>query len=478
MKLLPVFLLLAGALSSLAADAPRKPNFLFIYTDDQRWDAIGFVQKEQGDKARFPWLQTPNLDRLRSQGASFSNAFCTTSLCSPGRASLLTGQYTHSHGVTNNHTPLPVDSVTYANQLQQAGYYTGFVGKWHMGDQSDRPGFNFSASFRGQGKFYNCPLIIRKDGEQKQVIADKWVDDASADYAIDFLRENKDRAFSLTVAFKSVHGPREPQADYKDAYAGENTKAVPNLQATAPFREEAAQKRPGNQTNEKVRDYFRTLTSADRSLGRLLDTLDQLGLDKNTIVVFTSDNGYYLGEHGLGDKRSAYDESMRLPFIIRSPFNNVKGRTIEPFVLNIDIAPTLLDYAGVPVPKQMQGRSLRPLLEDKLPADWRKSFFYEYFYERNFRSPHILALRTEKEKIITYPGHPEWDEVYEVAKDPYELQNQFNNPAHAGLKQKLQQDLEAIKSATGYRVPPNADSDQFGKEAPKRAKQKEKDTES
>lgn len=467
-QLLTTLLLIAAALT--ASGEVRKPNFLFVYTDDQRWDAMGFIQKEQGEKARFPWLQTPNLDRLRGESAWFRNAFCTTSLCSPSRASFLTGQYAHTHGVTNNHTPFPAGAVTYATLLRGAGYATGFVGKWHMGSQPERPGFDFSASFDGQGKFYNCPFLVQKNGERKNVIAPQWVDDASADFAIGFLRENKERPFSLTVGFKSVHGPRQPHGDFKDAYPGEKAGAAPNLKSIPPFREDAPPGGGGNTRGENLLDYFRTLSSADRSLGRLLDELKTLGLDQQTIVIFTSDNGYYLGEHSLGDKRSAYEESIRLPFLIRSPFSNTRAKTIEPMVLNIDIAPTLLDFAGVEIPKEMQGRSLRPLLEDRPPADWRKSYLYEYFYERNFRNPTILGLRTLDDKIITYPGHPGWTEVYEVTQDPYELTNQHDNPDKAELKKKLLEELERLKRETQFRIPENIDEDRFGKEKPKAAK--------
>jgi len=469
---LPLLLLIATSLSAFAEN--KRPNFLFVLTDDQRWDAIAAVQKEQGDQARFPWLKTPVLDRLKSQGAIFRNSFCTTSLCSPGRASLLTGQYAHTHGVSNNHTPLPADSTTYASVLKENGYRTGYIGKWHMGTQPERPGFDYSASFQGQGKFFGCPVTIRKDGSQEQVIVDKWIDDASADYAIDFLKENKDRPFLLTVGFKSVHGPREPHADFKNEYAGEKARPVPNLKAPAPFRPEGSDgARAANDGSPKFLDYFRTLTSADRSFGRILDELDSLGLDKNTIVIFTSDNGYYLGEHGLGDKRSAYDESMRVPLLIRSPFHKITGKDINPYVLNIDLAPTIVDLAGVEIPKAFQGKSLRPLLEEQPPAAWRESFLYEYFYERNFRNPTILGLRSTKGKIITYPGRPQWNELFENHNDPYEITNHYANPDKAVLRTELEAELEKQKLETGYKVPANADPDEFGKEKNKRNKRAE-----
>lgn len=467
----PILFLLATTFTVFAEGT--RPNFLFVITDDQRWDAIESIQKEQGDNARFPWLKTPSLDRLKSQSATFRNAFCTTSLCSPSRASFLTGQYVHNHDVPNNHTPLAENNATYASVLRQNGYRTGYIGKWHMGDQDERPGFDYSASFRGQGKFFNCPVVIRKDGERKEVTASKWIDDASADYAVDFLRENKDRPFLLTVGFKSVHGPREPHADFKDNYAGEKANAVPNLDSPAPFRPEGANNpRNANPGNDNLLNYFRTLTSADRSLGRILGELDLLGLDKNTIVIFTSDNGYYLGEHGLGDKRSAYEESLRLPLLIRSPFHDVKGSSIEPIVLNIDLASTIVDLAGLPAPSSFQGKSLRPLLEKKTPDDWRTDFLYEYFYERNFRNPTLLAVRTLDSKLVIYPGKEDWNELFDLKNDPYETSNIHSD--NTELRKKLETRLEELKEETGYKEPANPDPDNFGNEKPnnrKKAKQ-------
>ena len=464
----PLLILLASTLASFAEE--KRPNFLFIITDDQRWDAIAAVQKEQGDNARFPWLDTPALDRLKGQSASFRNAFCTTSLCSPSRASFLTGQYTHTHGVTNNHSPFPAEATTYATVLQKSGYRTGYVGKWHMGNEDQRPGFDFSASFRGQGKFFNCPVIVRKDGERKDIVADKWIDDASADFAIDFLRENKNRPFLLTVGFKSVHGPREPHPDHKSSYSGDKVRPVPNLGAYAPFLpEKKASPARDNPGNPKLLDYFRTLTSADRSLGRLLDEVDALGLDKNTIVIFTSDNGYYLGEHGLGDKRSAYEESLRLPLLVRSPFHDETKSAVQPIVLNIDLAPTIVDLAGLPVPSSFQGKSLKPLLEGNKPDTWRKDFLYEYFYERNFRNPPVVAIRTENEKLVTYPGRDAWNQLFEVREDPYELANHYANSEKTGLRQRLETRLEELKRETAYKLPESADPDRFGSEKPARA---------
>src|SRR5262245_57709263 len=215
-----------------AADAAR-PNFLFIYTDDQRWDALGVVQREQGDRARFPWFQTPNLDRIAADGVRFRNAFVVNSLCSPSRACFLTGRYNHLNGVANNHTPFPADAVTYTGLLRQAGYSTGYVGKFHMGPQTGkRPGCDFSASFIGQGRYEDCPFEV--NGETKQTKG--WVDDVSTDFAVQFLTENKAKPFCLIVGYKSSHGPWSPPERAKDRFAGAVSKPVANADAVAPYR--------------------------------------------------------------------------------------------------------------------------------------------------------------------------------------------------------------------------------------------------
>src|SRR5436309_2810958 len=212
--------LLGTAGQGRGAGAPR-PNFLFIYTDDQRWDAMSVVQREQGKKGRFPWLKTPNMDRLAAEGIRFRNAFVVNSLCAPSRACFLTGKYSHLNGVANNHTPLPDNAVTHASLLRQAGYTTGYVGKWHMdGQRGQRPGFDYSASFIGQGRYNDCPFEINGQATPTK----GWVDDVSANFAIDFLKNNKEKPFLLCVGFKSSHGPWEPPERLKNLYANEEAK--------------------------------------------------------------------------------------------------------------------------------------------------------------------------------------------------------------------------------------------------------------
>jgi arylsulfatase A-like enzyme len=452
---LAVGLVLASAHVGRAGDQTPRPNLVFIYTDDQRWDAMSVVQREQGDKGRFPWLKTPNMDRLAAEGVRFRNAFVVNSLCAPSRASFLTGCYGHLNGIVNNHTPFPVDNVTHASLLKGAGYTTAYFGKWHMdGQKGQRPGFDYSASFVGQGRYLDCPIEINgKTTETKG-----WVDDVTTDYGVRFIRDNKDRPFLLVLGFKATHGPFQPPPRFKDTYAGEEARAVPNLRSPAVYKANAA--KPVDPPADKVPTnlgYFRCITAADENLGRILQTLDDLKLAENTVVVFSSDNGYYLGEHGLGDKRSAYEESMRIPLLVRYPKAATRGKTLDQLALNIDLAPTLLDYAGVPVPREMQGRSWRPLLEGK-KVDWRRAFFYCYFFERGFATPTVTAVRTETAKLIKYPGHDNWTELFDLSRDPYETKNLVADAASADLRRDLEAEYTRQEKAIGFRIPPFADS--------------------
>lgn len=447
-----------------AAGPAQRPNFLFIYTDDQRWDALGVVQREQGDRGRFPWFRTPHMDRLAAEGVRFRNAFVVNSLCAPSRACFLTGRYSHFNGVANNHTPFPVDNVTHATLLRAAGYTTGYIGKWHMdGQKGQRPGFDYSASFVGQGRYVDCPVEV--NGVSTPTTG--WVDDRSTDFAIEFLKKHRAKPFSLVVGFKAPHGPFTPPERAKERFAGAVARPVPNLETPAIFqgqlnrRPQAQQRQPNPLSPEDQKagvrlNYFRCISAADDNVGRLLTALDELGLAENTVVIFSSDNGYYLREHGLGDKRSAYDESMRIPMLVRYPKLGVKGKALDQMVLNIDLAPTLLDFAGVAIPKEMQGRSWRPLLEGK-PVEWRKAWFYEYFQERGFGSPTVLAVRTDTAKLIQYPDHDDWTELFDLKADPYETKNLIRDPARQELRKQLEAEFQRQKEAVGFRVPPYAD---------------------
>ena len=465
--------ILVASLMTGAAAAAERPNFLIVVTDDQRYDAVGVVQREQGEQARFPWFETPNMDRLAREGLRFRNSFVVCSLCSPSRAAMLTGRYNHGNGIIDNKTPLTEDAITYASLLGDAGYATGYVGKWHMGPQSGkRPGFSFSASFVGQGRYNDCPFEV--DGQKTETSG--WVDDVSTDYAIDFMRRQKDNPFLLIVGFKTPHGPRDAQAvpqRLASLYSDVRLEPAVSAQDRPPYplKRDAAAGRGGRQAAgdgqrqgrqgrgpraqrrqaasqpnaagmlEHIRVYFQLLQGVDQNLGRLLDTLDELGVADNTVVIFTSDNGYFFGEHGLADKRAAYEDSLRVPLLVRLP-GVEGGETRDTMTLNIDLAPTVLELAGVAAPESFQGRSLRPLLQGETPEDWRRAFWYEYFEEPPFETPTVFAARTEEAKLIRYPGHGDWTELYDLRADPHELNNLYGNPDHAELRQQMEAEFE------------------------------------
>lgn len=454
---LALFALLLVALSNAAPlhAAERRPNFLFIYTDDHRWDAMGVVQREHGERARFPWFKSPGMDRLAAEGVRFRNAFVTLSLCAPSRAAFLTGRYNHLNGISNNNTPFPADSVTHASLLRAAGYKTAYIGKWHMGNQrGQRPGFDYSASYVAHGRYQDCPFEINGTSTPTK----GWVDDVAADFAIEYMKQNKEQPFSVVVGFKSPHGPRGgnhlPER-LRGLHDGQTTRLTPNCGVPSPWQ------KPDAKTGELPRgladnavhlDYLRHISGVDENIVNLLGALDTLGLADDTVVVYASDNGYFLGEHCSGDKRSLYDESLRIPFLVRYPRLFRKGITVDEMVLNVDLAPTFLDLAGVPVPREMQGASWKELAAGRKPAEWRQSFFAEYFKELG-DVPTCYALRTSTHKLVKYPNRPEWTEAFDLAADPYEIKNLASD---SELTAKLETELTAMMATVKYTPPANA----------------------
>lgn len=448
--------LLAFVFSSFASAAERKPNFVYVFTDDQRWDALGVVQREQGDKGRFPWLKTPNLDRLAAEGIRFRNAFVVNSLCAPSRASLLTGQYGHVNGVRDNLTPHPAGNISIAALLRPAGYVSGYFGKWHHGAQSGkRQGFDTSASFVGQGKYFDCPIEV--DGVATP--SKGFVDDVTTEYAMNFIQANKDTPFLMILGLKTCHAPFTPPPRHEKAYEGVQARVTPNYGIPAVYASGAkAQVRAtaGKEVPTNL-GMFRGINSVDDNVGRLLKLLDDLNLADNTVFIFSSDNGYYLGEHNLGDKRTAYEESIRIPLLLRWPRMAKVGRIEDRMVLNVDPAATFLDIAGQPVPAAMHGRSWKPLIEGANAPSWRDSFFYCYFHERGMKAPLTTAVRTTEAKLIKYPGHDEWTEVFDLKADPYEIKNLASDPAHAELRTKLEAEYEKQAKAIHFKIPEDAD---------------------
>lgn len=440
-----ILLWIAGAVLGQA-----RPNVVFIITDDQRWDCLGCMGH--------PFLKTPNIDRIAREGALFQNAFVTLPLCSPSRASFLTGQYATRHGIVGNTAaggPISHQLDTWPRRLQAAGYATAAIGKWHMGtDDAPRPGFDRWVVFKGQGRYENPVFNI--DGVQTKTTG--YVTDLITDYAVEFIRQDRgDKPFALYVGHKAVHGPFHPAPRHKELYADDPLPEYPgekdDLKGKPAITRKVAEMEPGHPaygvSDSLIRNQLRSIVSVDDGVGRILQALQETGKLDNTLVIFTSDNGFFWNEHRLGDKRAAYEESIRIPLVMRYPALINAGSVIKPMVLNIDIAPTVLELAGAQPVEGMHGRSLVPLLKDQ-QAKWRTSVLLHYYLEEKYPNiPTWQSVRTDNWKYIHYPDHPGMDELYDLQQDPHELTNRINDPAAirelVRLKRLLPAHLEAAK---------------------------------
>jgi N-acetylglucosamine-6-sulfatase len=448
-----------GSLSAAMAQTPaRKRNVIFILTDDHRYDAMGFLGGQK-------WLQTPNMDKMAREGAYLKNAFVTTSLCSPSRASVLTGRYAHAHKIVDNNTAIPKGTAFFPQQLQKAGYKTAFIGKWHMGGESDapQPGFDKWISFRGQGTYFPSPNGLNIDG--KRVPQKGYITDELTDYALEWIRQQpKAQPYFLYLSHKAVHGDFIPAKRHAGKFKDETFVPPATMEPSG-----------GNATNRPMwvqnqrnswhgveypyhtgmsidtyyKMYAETLLAVDESLGRVMDLLRERGELDSTLVVYMGDNGFAFGEHGLIDKRTAYEESMRVPLLARCPELFGGGRTVNEVVANIDIMPTVLETAGVAAPAGIDGRSFLPVLQGK-KVEWRDSLLYEYFWERNYpQTPTIHALRTDRYKYIRYHGIWDLDELYDLQEDPKETRNLIADPAHAETVKRMNARLFEILEGTG-----------------------------
>ncbi len=447
---------LAGLVQGAEAAREKRPNFVFILVDDLRWDAMSCMGH--------PIARTPNVDRLAANGARFSNAFVTTSLCAPSRASFLTGLYTHTNGVrTNEKQEYDHALPTFPKLLQEAGYETGFIGKWHMKPTSDpRPGFDYWLSFQGQGVYIDPQL--NENGRTFK--ATGYMTDLLTGYAVDFLKKPREKPFSLCLWHKAVHGPFTPADRHNDLYKNARLPEPESFRDTfkgKPAWQRALVDRTARRANTRPAasvapegwegtrwiNYYRTLAAVDESVGRVLAVLKETGQLDNTYIIYAGDNGFFQGEHRRGDKRLAYEESIRIPLIMQGPGIGPSG-VINAMALNIDIAPTLLDLAGVKPPASMQGRSLRPAFDGQAPGDWRSSFLYEYFKEAWLpQIPDMVGVRGERYKYVTYPGLDDIDELYDLRTDPHELRNLAEDPAHAATLEKMRAELQRLAKATG-----------------------------
>ena len=453
--------LLAAGISVGSAE-DKKPNFLFILTDDQRYDAMGFM-------GRPSWFKTPNIDRIAREGAHFRNAFVTTSLCAPSRACFMTGAYAHRHGVVNNDGYDPDPSCpTYPMVLQKAGYETAYVGKWHQAPTSEpRPGFDYWLSFLGQGVYENPKL--NENG--REFVAKGYMTDLLTDYAVKWLKKDREKPFCMVLAHKAVHGPFTPPDRHKDAFPDAEIPEPASYKDTFEGKPEwmrraytygqgreqwvaseglpipkKIERKPWNGKGNL--NYYRTILGIDDSIGTVLDTLQAAGQLDNTVVVFAGDNGYFIGEHGLGDKRLMFEESVRIPFLMRYPKLLKGGSKVDQTVLNIDLAPTLLELAGAKTPESMQGKSMLPAIKGKTTHE---SFFYEYFREAwACGLPLMLGVRTNEWKYVTYPDIKDIDELYDLKNDPIEMHNLSQDPAYAGKLKEMKAEFERVKKEAGY----------------------------
>jgi len=444
-------------------NAGKKPrNVVFILSDDHRYDFMGFLNKPK-------FLKTPNMDRMAREGAYLKYATVSTALCSPSRASILTGQFAHKHGVVDNNSRVPAGTRFFPQELQKAGWQTAFMGKWHMGHASDepRPGFHKWISFKGQGVYFNPTFNI--DG--KRVERQGHISDLLTDYALDWLKNDRDqdKPFFLYLSHKAVHAMFEPAkrhlGKYEDvkleypksmAYTEENYKGKPRwVKAQRNSWHGVDHMYHGQMDFDTFyRRYCETLLSVDESIGLVIKYLENNNLAEDTLVMYMGDNGFVFGEHGLIDKRHMYEESMRVPFLAWCPGMIEPGSVIEELIQNIDIAPTVMDVAGLKTPDGMDGQSFLPILQGK-KTPWRDSVFYEYYWERNFpHTPTTHGVRTSRYKYIHYHGVWDIDELYDLRNDPEEMNNLIDSPEHQDLIKQLNNRMfEWLEKTDGMLIP-------------------------
>jgi len=478
-KLFICALLFAGTLLSSAKAGSAKPehgsrpNVLFILCDDIRWDAPGYAGNA--------YVKTPNIDRLAHQGVQFRNMFCTTSLCSPSRASILSGLYAHTHGVVNNFTEYPARFKSFPMVLQSAGYDTAYIGKWHMGENNDqpRPGFNFFGTHKGQGKYFDTEWSI--NGAEGKVIPGYYTH-LVTDMALDWLkRDHGGKPWLLMIGHKAPHSFYVPEQKYSNAF---DKVWIPYPESAFHLEDKPAwikerlytwhgiygplfewRKQFPDDRPEAVKDfasmtraYWGTILSVDDSVGKLLAELEGRGELDRTLIVFIGDNGLLNGEDGMVDKRTMHEPSIRIPMVWRYPGlthgNASAGKVVDQQVLTVDVAPSILELCGEPALRNIHGKSFVKLAE-RGDSSWRKSWFYEYNYEKQFPyTPNIRGVRTDEWKYIHYPhGDGMTDrhkaELYNIEFDPEERHNLIENSKYAHVVAKLQKELGRLMKKTG-----------------------------
>jgi len=458
----------------------RRPNVLFIMCDDHASHAMSCY----GSRIN----RTPHIDRIAESGMRFDNCFCTNSICTPSRASILTGTYNHVNGVTTLKTHLDNRIPTYASIMREDGYRTGVFGKWHLGQgpEHEPRGFDEWCVLPGQGDYHD-PVMIDSDGERRNR---GYVTDLITDQTIDFIRRtDRDTPFCAMCHHKAPHRHWEPDAKHAHMYEDEEIPYPVTFDDDYAGRvaAEAARMRVDRDMGAKdwkedppeglapdefkrwayqryIKDYLRCVASVDDNTGRLLDFLQDEGLFDDTIVIYTSDQGFFLGDHGWYDKRFMYEESLRMPFLVSYPAGGIAaGSTCDEILTNVDFAPTFLDYAGIPIPDDFQGRSARPLFEGRVPEDWQRSMYYRYWMHRD-RTHDVYAhygVRTRTHKLIHYynegfdlpgtsgGGEDPSDELFDLRDDPHELINRYDDPACRATREELEAELARLQDLVG-----------------------------
>ncbi len=453
----------AGLAALAAGPAEERPNLLFIMSDDHAAQAIGCY----GSRIN----RTPQIDRIATGGMRFDHCFCTNSICGPSRAVILTGQYSHRNGFYHNGNSFDGSQVTFPKLLQQAGYQTAIVGKWHLA--SDPTGFDYWNILPGQGAYYNPAFIENGTKSTRQGYCTEII----SDIALDWLQKGRDpgKPFLLMCHHKAPHRNWQPSERYRDLYedqdipvpetfdddyagrlaAQQQAMTVEHHLNRADLKTDPPEGLAGAELKRwkyerYIKDYLRCIASVDDSVGQLLDYLETSGLARNTLVVYTSDQGFYLGDHGWFDKRFMYEESLRMPFLARWPGHVPAGSTNGDMVLNLDFAPTFLALAGVTPPDVMQGRSFARLLAGEEPADWRQAMYYHYYeYPGAHSVKRHYGIRTTRYKLIHFYYDIDAWEFYDLQTDPHELRNRIDDPACAPLVAALRQQLEALREQYG-----------------------------
>ncbi|WP_407868944.1 sulfatase [Paenibacillus sp. P36] len=457
----------------------KRPNIIFIMSDDHAAHAMSCY----GSKVNV----TPNMDRIANEGMRFDHCFCTNAICTPSRATILTGTYNHVNGVKTLSDRIDGRQITVSKLLQQNGYQTAIVGKWHLGHggYSDPTGFDYWSVLPGQGSYFDPSFI-----EMNQTVkTEGYVTDVITDKSIDWIRNrDKDKPFFLMCHHKAPHRPwipdekhahlyedidiPEPET-FNDDYSNRASAAsaaemridrdltLTDLKVEPPAHLEGAALKSWKY-QRYMKDYLRCVASVDDNIGRLLDYLEQEDLAQETIVVYTSDQGFFLGDHGWYDKRFMYEESLRMPFVIRYPKEIPAGSVSNDMVLNVDFAPLFLDYAGITIPESMQGQSFRSIASGQKPVNWRTSMYYRYWMHLSEHKVYAhYGIRTEQFKLIFYyadalntlgsedePKTPEW-ELFDLKKDPCEMINVYHDPDYERVVALLTRELDRLQQEVG-----------------------------